>query len=116
MFEPANTGVASPRSLTLVTPVFAKRVVRIARNDEISDELRDLLHVAHVFSPSRIRREPMINPVPMRANCTKTYAPSTFPLFDFLNADRGDLFMRSFLEECTVSKLAEHFQEACRVT
>ena len=45
-----------------------------ARHDEIRDELRDLL--AHVFSPSRIRCEPMINPAPMRANGTKTHVPS----------------------------------------
>ena len=44
-----------------------------ARHDEIRDELRDLL--AHVFSPSRIRCEPMINPAPMRANGTKTHVP-----------------------------------------
>jgi len=45
-----------------------------ARQDEIRDELRDLL--AHVFSSSRIRCEPMINPAPMRANGTKTHVPS----------------------------------------
>jgi len=45
-----------------------------ARHDKIRDELRDLL--AHVFSPSRIRCEPMINPAPMRANGTKTQVPS----------------------------------------
>jgi len=79
------------------------------RHDEIRDELRDLL--AHVFSPSRIRCEPMINPVLMRANCTKAYVPSTFSSPDFLNADRGDLLIR-FWEgrtECTALKLAEHF-------
>jgi len=44
------------------------------RHDKIRDELRDLL--AHVFSPSRIRCEPMINPAPMSANGTKTHVPS----------------------------------------
>ena len=46
------------------------------RHNEIRDELRDLL--AHVFSPSRIRCDPMINHAPMRANGTKTHVPSTF--------------------------------------
>jgi len=45
-----------------------------AQHDEIRDELRDLL--AHVFSPSRIRCEPMTNPAPMRADGTKTHVPS----------------------------------------
>ena len=46
------------------------------RHNEIRDELRDLL--AHVFSPSRIRCDPMIVHAPMRANGTKTHVPSTF--------------------------------------
>ena len=54
------------------------------------DELSDLL--AHVFSPSRIRCEPMINPAPMRANGTKTHVPSASSSSGFINADRGDLF------------------------
>ena len=57
-----------------------------ARHDEIRDELRHLL--AHVFSPPRIRCEPMINPAPMRANGTKTHVSSASSVF--LNADRGD--------------------------
>ena len=70
-----------------------------ARHDEIRDELRDLL--AHVFSPSRIRCEPMINPAPLRANGTKTHVPSASSSPDFLNADRGDLLIRGFLEGST---------------
>ena len=69
------------------------------RLDEIRDELRDLL--AHVFSPSRIRCEPMINPALMRANGTKTHVPSASSSSDFLNADRGDLLARSFWEKTT---------------
>jgi len=65
-----------------------------ARYDEIRDELRDLL--AHVFSPSRIRCEPMINPAPMRANGTKTHVPSASSSSGFLNSDRGDLLIRGF--------------------
>ena len=70
-----------------------------ARHDEVRDDLRDLL--AHVFSPSRIRCEPMINPAPMRANGTKTHVPSTSSSSDFLNADRGDLLIRGFWEGST---------------
>ncbi len=55
-----------------------------ARHDEIRDELRDLL--AHVFSPSRIRCEPMIIPAPMRTNGT---------------ADRSDLLVLDFWENST---------------
>jgi len=69
------------------------------RHDEICDELRDLL--AHVFSPSRIRCEPMINPAPMRANGTKTHVPSAFFSSNFINADRGDLLIRDFREGST---------------
>ena len=54
-----------------------------ARHDGIRDELRDLL--AHVFSRSHIRCEPMINPAPMRANGNKTYMPSASSSSDFLN-------------------------------
>jgi len=50
--------------------------------------------LTHVFSPSRIRCEPMINPAPMRANGTKTYVPSASSSSDFLNADLGDLLIR----------------------
>ena len=70
-----------------------------ARHDEIRDELRDLL--AHVFSPSRIRCEPMINPAPMRANGTKTHVPCASSSSDSLNADRGDLLVRGFWEKST---------------
>jgi len=66
-----------------------KRGLVTARHDEISDELRDLL--AHVFSPSRIRCETMINSAPMRANGNKTHMPSASSSSDFLNADRSDL-------------------------
>jgi len=65
-----------------------------ARHDEIRDELRGLL--AHVFSPSRIRCEPMINPALMRANGTKTHVLSASSSSDFLNADRGNLLIRDF--------------------
>jgi len=65
-----------------------------ARHEEIRDELRDLL--AHVFSPSRIRCEPVINTVSMRANGTKTHVSSASSSSDFLNADRGDLLIRGF--------------------
>jgi len=65
-----------------------------ARHDESRDELKDLL--AYVFSPSRIRCDPMINPSPMRANGTKTHMPSASSSSDFLNADRGDLLVRGF--------------------
>ena len=65
-----------------------------ARHDEILDELRDLL--AHVFSPSRIRYEPMINSAPMRANGTKAHAPRAASSSNFLNADRGDLLICGF--------------------
>jgi len=65
-----------------------------ARHDGIRDELRDLL--AHVFSRSHIRCEPMINPAPMRANGNKTYMPSASSSSDFLNADRADLLIRGF--------------------
>ena len=54
-----------------------------ARHDEIRDELRYLL--AHVFSPSLIRCEPMINPAPIRANGTKTQMLSASSSSDFLN-------------------------------
>ena len=64
------------------------------RHDEIRDELRDLL--AHVFSRSHIRCEPMINPAPMRANDNKTHMPSAFSSSDFLNTDRGDLLVHGF--------------------
>ena len=70
-----------------------------ARHDEIRDELRDLL--AHVLSPSRIRCEPMINPAPMRANGTKTHAPSASSSSGFLNADRGDLLIHGFWDGST---------------
>jgi len=70
-----------------------------ARHDEIRDELRDLL--AHVFSPSRTRCEPIINPAPRRANGTKTHVPSASSSSDFLNADRGDLLIRGFWEGST---------------
>ncbi len=74
--------------------------IPIARHDEIHDELRDLL--SHVFSPSRIRREPMINPAPMCANGTNTHMPSASPsLSAFLNADNGDLLIRGFWEGST---------------
>jgi len=43
----------------------------------------------------------MINPAPMRANGTKTHLPSASSSSDFLNADRGDLLIRGFLEEST---------------
>ncbi len=69
------------------------------RHDKIRDELRDLL--AHVFSPSRIRCEPMINPALMHANGTKTHVPSASSSSDFLNADRGDLLVRGFWEKST---------------
>ena len=70
-----------------------------ARHDEIRDELRDLQ--AHVFSPSRIRCKPMIDPVPMRANGTITHVPSTSSSSAFLNADRSDLLIRGFWEGST---------------
>ena len=70
-----------------------------ARHDEIRDELRDLL--AHVFSPSRVRCELMINPVPMRVNGTKTHMPSASSSSGFLNADRSDLLVRGFWEKLT---------------
>jgi len=70
-----------------------------ARHDKIRDEFRDLL--AHVFSPSRIRCEPMINPAPMRANGTKTHVPSASSSSGFLNADRGDLLICGFWEGST---------------
>ena len=72
-----------------------------ARHDEVRDELRDLL--AHVFSPSRIRYEHIINPAPMRANGTKTHVPSAPPSYNFLNADRDDLLIRGFWEGSTDS-------------
>jgi len=40
----------------------------------------------------------MINPAPMRANGNKTHVPSAPPSSDSLNADRGDLLIRSFWE------------------
>jgi len=43
----------------------------------------------------------MINPAPMRANGTKTHVPSTSSSSGFLNADRGDLLIRGFLEGST---------------
>jgi len=67
-----------------------------ARHDGIRDEIRDLL--AHAFSPSRIRCEPMINPAPMRTNGTKTRLPSASSSSDFLNADHGGLLVRGFYE------------------
>jgi len=70
-----------------------------ARHDEIRDELRDLL--AHVFRPSRIRCEPIIKPAPMRSNGTKAHVPSASSSSDFLNADRGDLLIRSISEGWT---------------
>jgi len=70
-----------------------------ARHDGIRDELRDLL--AHVFSPSRIRCETMINPALMRTNGTKTHVPSASSSSDFLNADRSDLLIRGFWEGST---------------
>jgi len=83
----------------LKTPYYAQNCVKkggldTARHDEIRDELRDLL--AHVFTPSRIRCESMINPAPMRANGTKTHVPSASSSSDFLNADRGDILIRGF--------------------
>ncbi len=69
------------------------------RHAESRDELRDLL--AHVFSPSRVRCEPMINPAPMRANGTKTHMPSASSLSDSLNADCGGLLVRGFWEKST---------------
>ncbi len=70
-----------------------------ARHDAIRDELRDLL--AHVFSSSRIRLEPMTNLAPMRANGTKTRLSSASSSSDFQNADRGDLLVRGFWEKST---------------
>jgi len=70
-----------------------------ARHNGSRDELRDLL--AQLFSPSRIRCEPMINPAPMRANGTKTHVPSASSSSSFLNADRGDLLIRGFWEGST---------------
>jgi len=40
----------------------------------------------------------MINPAPMRANGTKTHVPSASSSSRFLNADHGDLLIRSFWE------------------
>ena len=42
-------------------PDYKKGGLVTTRHDEICDELRDLL--AHAFSLSRIRCEPIINPV-----------------------------------------------------
>jgi len=69
------------------------------RHDEIRDELRDLL--AHVFSPSRMRCEPIINHAPMRANGTKTNMRSDFSSSDFANANRGHLLVRGVWEKST---------------
>jgi len=73
-----------------------------------------------VFSPSRIRCEPMINPAPMRVNGTKTHVPSASSSFDFLNADRGDLLIRGFWEGSTdtiidvhVTNLTANFIRIC---
>ncbi len=77
-----------------------------ARHDEIRDELRDLL--VHVFSLSRIRFEPKINPAPMRANGNKTHMPSAFSLSDFLNTDRGDLLLRGFWKKSTDTIIDVH--------
>jgi len=38
----------------------------------------------------------MINPAPMRANGTKTHVPNASSSSDSLNADRGDLLIRTF--------------------
>jgi len=54
-----------------------------------------------VFSPSRIRCEPMIIPAPMRTNGTKTNVPSTSSSSGFLNADRSDLLVLDFWENST---------------
>jgi len=43
----------------------------------------------------------MINPVPMRANGTKTHVPSPSSSSDFLNAERGGLLIRGFCEGST---------------
>jgi len=43
----------------------------------------------------------MINPASMRANGTKTHAPSASSSSNFLNADRGDLLVRGFWEKST---------------
>ena len=56
-----------------------------ARHNEIRDELRDLL--AHVFSLSRIRCEPKINPAPMRANVTETHVPGAVEGTTFLTLE-----------------------------
>ena len=63
------------------------------------DKLRDLLE--HVFSPSRIGCEPMINPAPIRANGTKTHVESASSSSGFLNADRGVLLVCGFWKRST---------------
>jgi len=54
-----------------------------------------------VFSPSRIRCDPIINPAPMRTNGTKTHVPSASSSSDFLNTDCSDLLIRGFWEGST---------------
>ena len=70
-----------------------------ALHNEVRDEFSYLL--AYVFSVSRIRCEPLINPTPIRANGTKTHVPSASYSSDFLNVDHGDLLIRSILKEST---------------
>ena len=43
----------------------------------------------------------MTTPAPTRANGTKTHVPSASSSSTFLNADRGDLLVRSFWEKST---------------
>ncbi len=107
IYRPLATGVESPRSLMWITPLTAKRVDWFtAQHDGIRGELRDLL--AHVFSPSRIRCEPMINPAPMRANGTKTHVPCASSSSSFLNADRGDLLVRGLCKKSTDTIIDVH--------
>jgi len=49
----------------------------------------------------KLYRLKKINPAPMRANGTKAHVPSASISSDFLNADRGDLLIRSFWEGST---------------
>ena len=97
IYQLLATGVTNPRRLMWITSLTAKLGGLVtAWHDEIRDELKDLL--AHVFSTSRIRCEPMINPAPTRANGTKTHMPSASSSSDFLNADHGGLLVRGFYE------------------
>jgi len=64
-------------------PDYKKGGLVTTRHDEIRDELRDLL--AHAFSLSRIRCEPIINPVSIVWKCT-TQALSLHPTFWMLIA------------------------------